>query len=134
MSVDYLIVTSLEYDIQQFIERIPNSSSIKCTEAHFGGYLIEKDDGVRCWLSLCDYSENEGASFIDDHDPEQIDTILQYFQKPKFFLISAPCSEYLYWFIELVANTDDVLIDYSYEKKPLPGSEFVRRTKAGERL
>ena len=133
MSVDYLIITSLEYDIQQFIERIPSDSNISLAEAEMGGYLIENhDNDYYCWFSPYDHSEDGCSNLMDWHDKEQIDTIFQYFQQPKFFALSAPCREYLYWIIELVANTNEVLI--FPDEIILPGSEFVRRTKAGERL
>ena len=136
MSVDYMIITSSEYDIKDFIERIPNYPDIRISEAEFGGYLIEKDDDCHCWFRLYDHTEDGLSSFRDEDafDKNQLNTILQYFQEPKFFLVSSPCSEYLYWIIELIANIDEVLVDYFPGKEILSGSEFVRRIKTGEKL
>ena len=138
MSVDYLIITSSEYDIQNFVERIPNGSNISLTEALMGGYVIEnQDNDYYCWFRTYDHTEDGLSSFRDEdaYDQKQLTTILQHFQQPKFFLASAPCKEYLYWIITLIANTDDVLVDNSmYDADILTGSEFVNRIKAGEKL
>ena len=137
MSADFLIITSQEYCITKFTEKIPKDIYVSLVEPERLCYFIKKNIDIYCWLRPYDHAEDGFTSFNDEesYDKNQLNTILQHFQNPSFFIISSSCRENLYWIISLIADEDDLLVDNQmYDAEILTGSEFTRRIKAGEKL
>ena len=126
MSEDFIIITSSKIAISFFLDRL--LPPIRFSHLGNGRYYIDNGQLWHGWLSQWEPPEG----YMQDEDcftKSQQNTIFHKFQDPKYFIISAPSDNNLYKIIEIIANTNELLIDTQMRLELVPGDEFIMQLK-----